>query len=92
MPKYKKDYLRTLASLSSLGIEMAVSIIIGYLIGDYLDEYFDTGTNLTILFILFGIAAGFRTLIRVSRSVQKDMNEHKLDDVYREDKNGEDNS
>ena len=92
MPKYKKDYLRQLASLSSLGIEMAVSIIIGYFIGLNLDKYFDTGSTLTIVFILFGIAAGFRNLIRLARSVQKDMNEHKLDDIYREDENGKDNS
>ena len=64
---------------------MAVSIIVGYFIGDFLDGYFDTGTTLTIIFILLGIAAGFKNLIRVSKNVQKDLNDHKLDDIYEDD-------
>jgi ATP synthase protein I len=87
MPKFKKEYVRLLVALSSLGIEMAASIIIGYFIGRHLDKLFDTGNILTTIFVLFGMVAGFRSLFRISKKVQKDLLEHKLDDIYDEENN-----
>ena len=89
MPKLKKEYIRLLASLSSLGIEMGVSVVIGYFMGKYLDKLFNTGKILTVTFIFLGCVAGFKSLYMLSKEVQKDIDEHRLDDVY-EDNNKND--
>ena len=58
-----RDYLR----FSTLGIEMGVALAIGMLIGWYLDRLFGTRPWLIIFFSIFGIAAGFRNLVRLAR-------------------------
>ncbi|MBI2902523.1 MAG: AtpZ/AtpI family protein [Candidatus Methylomirabilis oxyfera] len=55
---------RQLAGLSSLGITFAASIAIGAAIGILLDRWFRTSPWLTILFFLFGVAAGFLNLLK----------------------------
>ena len=58
-----RSYLR----FSALGIEMGVALAIGMLMGWYLDRLFGTRPWLIIIFSLFGIAAGFRNLVRLAR-------------------------
>jgi ATP synthase protein I len=60
----KRDwrYIKELAYFGSLGLQVALSIFIGYGIGRYLDSKFETGPWLTIVFFLLGIAAAFRNL------------------------------
>ena len=55
---------RQLAGLSSLGITFAASIAIGAAIGILLDRWLRTSPWFTILFFLFGVAAGFATLLK----------------------------
>lgn len=57
-----KGFFKGLAMLASMGITMVVSTFIGLLIGIYLDGYFSTKPWLTIIFLFFGIAAGFRNI------------------------------
>ncbi len=55
--------LRELAYFSSLGFQVALSIFIGLAIGLYLDRHvFDTSPWFTLIFLGFGIAAGFRNI------------------------------
>lgn len=63
----EKKGVQQYLSLSTLGIEMGVSLAVGILLGWYLDRLFGTGPWLTIIFSLFGIAAGFRSIIRLAR-------------------------
>lgn len=58
---------RQLAGLSSLGITFAASIAIGAAIGIGLDRWLGTSPWLTILFFLFGVAAGFWNLLKDMR-------------------------
>ncbi len=51
-----------MAYYSSLGLQVALSIFIGYGIGRYLDGKFDTDPWLTIVFFIFGVAAAARNL------------------------------
>ncbi len=60
---------RAALKYSALGLEMGVAVIIGYGLGWWLDRKFGTKPYLTIVFLLFGIAAGFRGLIRAAREV-----------------------
>ncbi|MBI3779959.1 MAG: AtpZ/AtpI family protein [candidate division NC10 bacterium] len=55
---------RQLAGLSSLGITFAAAIAIGAAIGVGLDRWLETSPWLTILFFLFGVAAGFANLVK----------------------------
>ncbi|MBW1866696.1 MAG: AtpZ/AtpI family protein [Deltaproteobacteria bacterium] len=55
--------LRELAYFSSLGLQVALSIFIGLAIGLYLDRrVFDTSPWFTLIFLGFGIAAGFKNI------------------------------
>ncbi len=53
---------KNLAMLSSMGITMVASTFIGLLIGIYLDRLFSTKPVLTIIFLIFGIIAGFKNM------------------------------
>lgn len=55
--------LRELAYYGSIGLSVALSIFIGLGIGVYLDRHvFDTTPWLTLIFLVFGIVAGFRNI------------------------------
>jgi ATP synthase protein I len=51
-------------SASSVGLEMGLSVLIGVLAGLWLDDQFGTSPWLMLLFIGFGLAAGFRGVLR----------------------------
>lgn len=51
-------------SASSVGLELGLSVIIGLLIGYFLDDRFGTGPWLMLVFLGFGLAAGFRGVLR----------------------------
>ncbi len=55
---------RQLAGLSSLGIILGASIALGAAIGIALDRWLKTSPWFTILFFLFGVAAGFVNLLK----------------------------
>lgn len=62
MKRETRRYFRELAYYSSLGFQIALSIVIGLAIGVYLDRRFETQPWLTLIFLGFGIAAGFRNI------------------------------
>ncbi|HNS14577.1 MAG TPA: AtpZ/AtpI family protein [Syntrophorhabdaceae bacterium] len=68
----KKDLVRSLMSYSSLGIEMGLSVAIGIAIGYFLDRFFKTSPYLTIIFMIFGVAAAMKTIFQLLKKVQKD--------------------
>jgi len=62
-----KGVFKGLAMLASMGIAMVVSTFIGLGIGIYLDGVFGTKPWLTIIFLIFGIAAGFKNMFEMTR-------------------------
>lgn len=54
-------------SSASVGLELGLSVLIGLLIGMYLDRQAGTGPWLMLLFLCFGFAAGFRGVLRAVR-------------------------
>jgi ATP synthase protein I len=64
MPDDEPSVLRQLARLSTIGISLVAATAIGLLIGYGLDWLFGTKPWLTMVFVLFGIAAGFVNLFR----------------------------
>jgi len=51
-----------MAYASSIGIAMVLAVFGCLLLGVYLDRKFDSGNVFTFLFLIIGIAAGFRNL------------------------------
>lgn len=62
--KKKDSTLREVLYLSSLGMSMVISILIGLAMGYYIDKYFSTKPWFTLLFLVFGIVAGFRNMYK----------------------------
>jgi ATP synthase protein I len=73
MDKKKIRHLRDLAYYGSIGMSVSLSVVIGLAIGVWLDRHvFDTTPWLTLIFLGFGIAAGFRNIglaIKKSRNL-----------------------
>jgi len=55
------------ASAASLGLEMGIAVAIGAGIGYLLDHRFGTRPWLMLVFLLFGIAAGFKGMFAAAR-------------------------
>lgn len=72
LTKDKKEVFRSLISYSSLGLEMGLSVAIGIGIGYFLDAYFKTSPYLTIIFMLFGVAAAFKTIFILMRKIERE--------------------
>lgn len=62
----KSNILKNLALVSQIGISMAVSIIGGILLGNYLDKELGTGFIFFIIFLLIGIASAFLIIFKIS--------------------------
>jgi ATP synthase protein I len=57
---------------SSLGLMFPASILVGFAIGYFLDKWLKTDPWLTLVFILYGIVAGFYNLFsQVGRHERK---------------------
>lgn len=66
-PKYQN-----LTDLLSIGIMLPACIGIGYGIGYLLDNLVGTRMVFKVVFLLFGIAAGFINLFRIVNKVEQD--------------------
>jgi len=58
----RRELYRSLGFLSSAGICMVVSILIGMAMGYYLDNWLDTKPWFLLIFLGFGIVSGFRSI------------------------------
>lgn len=71
-PEGRKQ-LKALGEVSTIGIEMAVSVIVGVKGGQWLDEKFGTDSVFELLGLFAGLAAAFRSLYRVARKVKQQL-------------------
>lgn len=72
----RKAFFRELGKYSALGLEMAISVVIGMAIGYYLDKWLGTSPWLTIVWIGLGFAAGVRSLYRSAVQSEKDLDKN----------------
>ncbi len=75
MEEKDRRLLRVVGVLSTVGIAMVAATVIGLYIGRWLDSYFGTSPWLTAVFLLLGIAAGFRNLYQTAKHAQQTMND-----------------
>lgn len=69
----RRELYRELGRYSALGLEMAISVVIGLAIGYYLDKWLGTGPWLTVVWLALGFAAGVRSLYRSAVQSEKDL-------------------
>lgn len=67
MKKETYKNIRELGYYSSLGLTVALCIFIGLFFGVYLDGKFDSSPIGTLVFLGFGIVAGFRTMVKAAK-------------------------
>ncbi len=75
----RKEALAAFLTYGTLGLEMGVSVAIGIAMGWFLDRVFKTSPVLTILFMLFGVAAGMRRLYAVWKKLEREEDERNRD-------------
>ena len=62
MDQETRKYAMQMAFASSIGIAMILAVFGCLLIGIYLDRKFDSGHVFSVIFLLIGLAAGFRNI------------------------------
>ena len=73
MKQAKLDVIRNLATLSSMGISAVLAIAISVWIGLWLDRRFGTAPWFFYIFLLIGIAAGFKNIyVIANREIHRD--------------------
>ena len=58
-------------SASSVGLELGISVILGLLFGWWLDQKLGTQPWMMLLFLGFGLVAGFRGVMRAVRRAER---------------------
>lgn len=58
-------------SASSVGLELGLSVVLGVLIGRWLDGRFGTEPWLMLVFLVLGLVAGFRGVLRAVRRAER---------------------
>ncbi len=71
MNKELAEIFRELTYYSSLGLQVAISILLGVGFGVFLDKFFGTAPILMLIFLGFGIAAAFRNLLLAVKRSKK---------------------
>ena len=51
---------------------MGLSVVVGFLIGTWLDEWLETGPWFLLIFGIAGIIAGYRSMFRMVKRMQSD--------------------
>jgi ATP synthase protein I len=80
----RRELFRELGKYSALGLELAISVILGLAVGYYLDKWLDTSPWMTVFWLAIGFAAGLRSLFRAAlrsgKELEKDEEEKRKPD------------
>jgi ATP synthase protein I len=72
MDKEIKKNIREVGGLMTLGLEMGISVTLGYFMGTWIDNWLGTQPIFLILCILFGFGAAFLAVYRAYK-IAKDI-------------------
>lgn len=80
MAENRRELYKSLGFLSSVGICMVASILIGMAMGYYLDQWLGTKPWMLLTFLGFGIVSGFRNIfILTNRELRRQKQESQDD-------------
>ena len=71
MNKEDKEFIKQVARMSSLGLNLLISSLIGFFIGYLIDRYFGFKFIFMIIFTLLGFAAG---IYEIYKAIKKELN------------------
>ena len=66
-----KEFIKQIARMSSLGLNLIISVLIGIFIGIEIDKYFGFKYLFFIVFLILGFAAG---IYEIYKSVKRELN------------------
>ena len=58
----RNEFLKGLSFFSQIGFSMAFCVLLGVIVGNFMDRRFDTSPWLLLVFSLIGVAASFKVL------------------------------
>ena len=61
--------VQALAVASQFGITLAVAVVLGYFVGQWLDGHLNTGVFFTLIGVLLGLVAAVLNTVRLYRAV-----------------------
>ena len=67
--KYKQ--LRNYGALSGIGVLFFSSVVVGYLLGNFLDKKFGTEPWCVVIFVTLGSVAAFIEMLKLVKSTEK---------------------
>lgn len=67
-PQKNNDMIRTLAYFSQIGVTMGATVLIGVLLGKYLDDLFGTSPWLLLIFSFLGAGAALKSLFNAPKN------------------------
>jgi len=67
-----RDRYEGLGRYGTVGLELILSIIFGFLAGRWLDQKLHTGGVLTLVGFGFGVVAGFRAIYQAAMRMQRE--------------------
>jgi len=65
------EYWNSILKASLLGIHMVATTFVGLAIGYYLDKWLETNPWCTLIFLLLGIAAGFKNMFQEVKKIMQ---------------------
>ena len=75
-----QQYWKGVGRYGSVGLELALSVLVGLFGGQWLDKHFGTHGILTLVGLAYGLAAGARAVWRALKSANREAEEQELRD------------
>lgn len=63
-----REMFEYLGLVVQLGLTLVVAVLLGFYAGQWLDARFDSGMLFTIIGLIMGIGAGFRSVYEITKS------------------------
>lgn len=75
--------IRVAGMLSTAGLTLALSVVVGVALGYFLDRWLNTRGVLVIVFAIVGVVAGFKQLIQIVSRANAEQDEAEAEDKRR---------
>ena len=69
---------QALAVASQFGISLAVSVVLGYFVGQWIDGHLGTGIIFTLIAVLLGLVAAVSNTVRLYRALMRKAESERL--------------